>query len=228
MGLQNYYGDGLVVNMKGKLQRASLSGLFVMIIAAGGCNMLAWLGQGVIGEGQAVLVTAAYRGLQYRSVAVLVSSADAIEVRYPQAASGVCQMISGTIARDVPGVQVINADKAIAYTQAHRGWELMPASSIAKQLKVERLVLIDMHEYRTHEPGNTNVWRGMIKATVDVTEVDGADPNTSAFRAEIMNKYPPTGMVGMINSDSRSIEQQMLPGFAVKVMQLFVDHEEKR
>ncbi len=195
-----------------------------------GCQELGWVIQSVFDNEQKVMVKAAYPGLQDRKVAVLVSADDVVAMRYPQAPDEIGRGVSRAVTAELPGTHLLTPDQIDTFTDTHKSWVSMPRSDVAKQLDVQRVVTIDLHEYRTREAGNAHIWLGVVKATIDVYEADGSEPDASIYRSIIEIVHPENQSVGagVLNSDDRTIELGMVKQFSTMAAHLFADHVEIR
>jgi hypothetical protein len=85
--------------------------------------------------------------------------------------------------------------------------------------------MVGLYEYRLHEPGNAHVWRGIMSADISVIEAEAEDPDNPAFSTVISSEYPPGSKVGVLSSDSQTIELGLLKTFATQTANLFSEHE---
>jgi len=65
-----------------------------------------------------------------------------------------------------------DAKQMVDFQQRNIYWNTMEFTKVAQRLKVTRLVIIDLSDYRMHEPGNVNIWKGHVSANVSVDFVD--------------------------------------------------------
>src|SRR5690606_24234076 len=104
-------------------------------------------------------------------------------------------------------------------------WSTLAFDDLIEKLGTQRVVLIDLIEYRTHEPGNAHVWQGLISANVGVIEAEATDPDRMAYSETIGSKFPENSDIGMLNSDDQTIELGMLSLFSRDAAGLFYDHQ---
>ncbi|MBI1373066.1 MAG: hypothetical protein GC159_10075 [Phycisphaera sp.] len=203
-------------------------GVLAVLPALGGCEAAGYVANVVGGGGSDIKVPAEYHGLEGQSVAVLVDADQAILFGYPLAQLEVGQRVSDEIAGNVPGVKVVDAKQIVDFQQRNLYWNTKLASDLAKRLNVTRLVIIDLSDYRMHEPGNVNLWKGQISANVGVVEADSATPNDKAYSTLITVSYPPRGSKEILDSDERTIRLALLDLFAHQVTGKFYEHLESR
>ena len=97
-----------------------------------------------------------------------------------------------------------------------------------KKLGVQRMVFVEMIEYRTHEPGNTAMFRGVAAARINVAEADAKNPDNVAYSTVVNVAYPPDEPEGVPDANELTIRKGMLDLFARAVSDRFYNHEEAR
>ncbi|MEM6459529.1 MAG: hypothetical protein AAF710_09080 [Planctomycetota bacterium] len=206
-------------------------GLLTLAPLMGGCNVIAWGAQAARGDEDApVPVEAQYTDLVDQRVAVMVSADEFTLFRFPRATSRVGQAVSNGIAANVEGAAVSLPAQVDAFQRGNPYWITTRPSRLLDRLGVDRLVVIDLNEYRTHEAGNANVWRGVVDATVSVYEADGEDPDNRTFEAQVRAEYPEGSQFGLVSqtADEATIEAAVLQVFALRAGGLFYDHRDVR
>lgn len=203
------------------MKKMSWALLACMAVLFAGCN-----GPGSMNQ-QVIDVKAQYLDLANRSVAIVVSMSDFTEFKYPQAKQMVTEEIARRIQASVPGVTLTSPGEIIAWQKENAYWTTRPPSMLIKQLKVERLVLVEIGEYRTHEPGDKHVLRGVISASVNIVEAEADDPDNfvASFTKHVM--YPEAGesKIGRIGDDEALIETRTQIRFCETTAGLFYDHQ---
>jgi hypothetical protein len=192
-----------------------------------GCNIVGWLAQAGRGEEKPIPVAAEYLDLRDQRVAVLVSADDQTLFRFPRSTFRVGEAVSRRIIENVPGTDVTLPRQVQEFQRRNPYWITAQPSRLIDQLGVDRLVVIDLSEYQTNEPGNVNVWRGIIDATVGVHEADGEDPDNRSFERQVRVEYPKDSEFGKISESATqdSIEAATLEAFSLRAGGLFYDHE---
>jgi hypothetical protein len=171
-------------------------------------------------------VKAQYYGLQNKTTAVLVTMDDHMLLEFRDADLRLDQAISQKIKSNVPGSVVLAPLQMIKFQRAHPRLAAIPYGQLLKELKADRLLLVDVFEYRTHDPGNPHQWQGVCSAGISVAAADAPDPDDLVFSTQVHVEYPKDAEIGMINSDSASIEAALQTGFSMQVSWLFHDHKE--
>jgi len=210
------------------LRVAFLFALLWMTMLTSGCNIIAWGAQAFRDDDKPIDVAAQYTGLADKRVAVMVSADDYTLFRFPRSTARVCEVVSIGIANNVPGVAVSLPREISKYQHRNPYWITSQPSRLIDALGVDRLVVIDLNEYRTHDQGNRSVFRGSISATVSVYEADEEDPDNSTFQQQVQAQFPEGSAFGVIsdNTEEAQVETAVLKLFTLRAAGLFYDHQE--
>lgn len=170
----------------------------------------------------------AYTGLENKTVAVLVTADLAMVYEHPEVALTIAANVSRRIRRNVPGARVLSAGAIADWQFRTTQWSAMPYGEIAEQLNADRLVLIDVYEYRLHPPGNQWLWEGVCTATVAVIERDGFDPDNYVDAFNIESRFPDVKGVGRDGAVAAQIRTGLLARFVERTAWLFYTHLEPK
>ncbi len=185
--------------------------LLVCFSFLSGCPLFGWLAQGAVGtKPPPVKVHAEYHGLENQTVAVLVDADQALLFQNPLAQYEVSAAISLRLAAGVPGIKVIDAKQVADFQNANIYWNTTKYSELAKKLGATRLMIVDLIDYRLHDAGDVNIWKGVASAKIDVAETDGAKPNDLAYTTNVSVAYPPDKPQGLLNSDAATMRFGLL------------------
>ncbi len=203
--------------------------LIVSILLLCGVLMLSGCGlmQQLPGGPDIIPVKAQYTDLENRSVAVVVSTSDYTDFNHPNARPFITREVTRRIKAGVPGVTVTNPDEVLAWQEENPYWGTRPPSMMIKQLGVDRLVLVEIGQYRTHEPGDRYILRGVISATINIVEADAPDPDKfgGSYPKTVMFPRAKDTQIGMAGVSEQQIEQQTKVWFSEEAAGLFFDHE---
>ena len=192
-----------------------------------GCETVGFIAQGFTSEPPPINVTAEYFGLQNQTVAVLVNTDRNILLRYPQAPLEVGAALSNDLAAHVPGVRMVDPRQCYEYQVRNIYWPTDRASNIARQLGVTRLIIVELNEYRTTEPGNNTIYQGQVSTAVYVAETDGPNPDDFVYETISQVTYPKEP-VPVPDVQEVTIRKGMLDRFAASVGRRFYDHTQER
>jgi len=195
--------------------------LSVAVLLATGCGPARSFNQEVID------VKGQYTDLANRSVAIVVSMSDYVEFNHPDAKRAITEEMARRIQANVPGVTLTSPSEILQWQKDHAYWATRPPSMLIDQLKVERLVLVEIGEYRTHEPGDKHVMRGVISASINVVEAEAEDPDNfgASFTKNTMYPEPGESKVGRVGDSEALIEMRTQIRFCESAAGLFYDHQ---
>lgn len=212
----------LVLLGKGRPRRTcSIAGAMLLVVTSGGCGLVGWGLDTIAGQEKEVEVEADYQGLEGRKVAVIVYAARPTLYRHPDAPMLVTRAVSGRIADEVPTAQLLEPALVTAFQTQNPHW--MPYGDLIEQLGVDRLVVVDLAEYTTHDPKNAHAWRGVLSANIRVVERESSDIDLPVYGNVVRVRYP-DHPVPLLKSDDRTIELGLLNRFSFRVAGLFHDH----
>jgi len=217
--------------MVNPLRRGVLLGVLALLTAAtGGCGVFAAasaIGAQIERE-KKIEVLAEYDGLLNHSVAVVVQSDPSMLYEHPTVTANVCANLSARIATNVQGAQVLDPRIVLQWQYQTPHWSSLPYGQIAADLGVDRVVLVDIFEYRLNPPGNTWMWDGVCAATVGVIEGNGADADEFAFSKNVTVKFPDEEGISREQATARQVETGLLTKFLQRTAWLFFDHIEDK
>ena len=189
------------------------------------CQPAGWLAGAVAGGKRMVDVPAEYRGLDQQKIAVLVAAPNTVLFEFPDVSLNVCRAASGRIAADVPGAALSDPRQVVAFQRNNPQWIGVPTSQLIERLNVQRLVMIDLAEYSTHESGNAHQFRGIVVAQISVTEAGGEVASNAAYSKVVSARFPEEVGLSLLEEDAGTIELGMLDLFSRRVSGLFHDHK---
>ncbi len=201
----------------------SLTGLCASI----GCEAIGYVAQAVDSETE-VEFTAKYEGLNNKRIAVLVNAPLSAQYEHPTAVPRLCEYISAGLRDSCEGAKILPPSYAVAYQANNINWYTMEIPELAKVLGVDRLVVIDLVEYRLQAPGNSYLWDGVIIADVSVFEADGLDPMTPSFSERVKARYPSVDGVRREDAPQATVEQGLQIKYAQEATKLFYTYSRKK
>ena len=173
-------------------------------------------------------VKARYAGLKDKTCAVLVESDAFTLYQYPEVPQIISSGVSARLARDVPGTRLLSPQAVIDWQFRTSQWNSLPYGELAEQLNVDRIVLINLIEYRLHPPGDRFFWEGECIARIGVVERGGLDPDTFAETFDVSAKFPKETGVTIESAPQAAIERGLLFELVQRTSWLFHDHIEPK
>ncbi len=189
----------------------------------GGCKALGAAAY-LIERDKKIEIPAQYTGLENKTIAVVVHADMATLYEHPTIANNIATNVAGRIQTNVAGARVRNPRDIFAWQYHTPGWITVPYGDIARELDVDRVVYIDIYEYRLHPIGNRWLWEGVCAASVGIIERDGLDPDVFANSFNVVAKFPTVTAVGVDTATRSQIETGLTYRFIEETSWLFYDH----
>ena len=169
-----------------------------------------------------------YYGLENKTVAVVVQCDASILYEHSSVYGTIAMNASRRIQENVIGAKVLDYRTVMQWQYQTPTWSMLPYGEIAKELGVERVVLIEVYEFRLHPAGNRYLWDGVCAGTVGVIERDGWDSDSFAKTWDIAAKFPDIAGVGRESATADSIQMGVLAKFVDQCTWLFYRHVEDK
>jgi hypothetical protein len=211
-------------------QRLFAAVLLGAMLASAGCaaaNLAAAIGN-EIERNKKIEVLAAYDGLESRTVAVLVHADASTLYQFPRLYNDLLANVALRIQSNVRGVSVLAPATVFQWQYETPAWMTLPYGQIAEELGVDRVVIIDVYEFRLNPPGNQYMWEGVAAANIGVIERDGADPDAFADTFDVRVAFPTEEGVTRENASGSAIQTGLMTKFVQKCAWLFFDHLEDK
>ena len=217
-----------------RARRVAMGAVCVLTLASGmifvpGCVLGTLIG-GVAQsykETTPVKVEAEYRGLEGKSFAVLVTGDRTIDVDYTGLIAEVSARIDERLAEFAGASGHVPVNDVLAYSANNPSWPAKPRAELAKSLgNPQRLVLIEINEFRLNDPGNGYLWSGAAGGTITVLELDGPIPEEAAFEKQILVTFPDQQGAGPAEFSRDAIISVLLKRFVDRTTWTFYNHEE--
>ncbi|HED53020.1 MAG TPA: hypothetical protein ENJ00_02310 [Phycisphaerales bacterium] len=180
-----------------RLVGAALLGVLV-VVANPGCSIVGWgfMAYEEYRKSGTHIEKAAYTGLKDKNFAVLVSADRMIQANYPEIVPQLTVAISDRLAENVGAAGWVPGKVMLAYQYDHPEWTSRSYGELADELGVQRLIVVDLQEFRLNDPGNRHLWDGVAAATVIVIEADGPFPDDAAHEHFVHVTFPDSGGYG--------------------------------
>ncbi|MDX2147773.1 MAG: hypothetical protein SFZ23_09655 [Planctomycetota bacterium] len=205
-----------------------LAGLGVMLAHLGGCAIGALVGGMAESyrESSTREVKAEYTELKGKNVAVVVTADRMIQADHPGMVEEILGRFNQRIAENAIAGGFARTDQMLVYLANHPQWVAWPPGKLATELGVERLIYVEITEFRLHDPGNQYLWSGIAAGTVSVLEADGPLPDEFAFQKLVRVQFPDKEGYGQADLSERVVKSELLRRFMDRATWPFYDHEE--
>ncbi|MFT3685519.1 MAG: hypothetical protein QM783_11420 [Phycisphaerales bacterium] len=199
-------------------------------LACGGCNIIG----GAISfwayheqrEGSHT-VDAEYRGLPDKSFAVLVTAPAVLQSERPGLTAKLAMGVSDNLAQNSGATGFVPGARIIQYQYNRPNWVARPMGEVAKELGVDRIIFIDISEYRLRDPGNQYVWDGVTSATIAVYETDSAIPDDVVYQKIVQVKFPDNPGFSPTDIPEAAVNSELTRRLSERTAWLFYTHDEK-
>jgi hypothetical protein len=213
------------------IAKAAASALLGIAVFAGqsGCQAIGFMAESYK-RGSTHEVKAEYTGMEGKSFAIVVTADRIIEADHPGIVDRLCSKITERLSNNanVPRAGgFVPAAQVLRYLYDNPAWPAHSLSDLGKDLGgVERLVYIELNEYRLHDPGNPYEWDGVATGRVTVVELDGLSPDTFAFEKTITVKYPDKKGTDVNQLGGSAVTSALSLRFIDRATWLFYNHQE--
>ncbi len=201
-----------------------------LISMVAGCQIFG--AAGVVGQNiereKKVEVLAQYDGLRESTVAVLVDTDMMVMYEYPSVVANLCVNLSRRIGQNVEGVGVLSPSFVLEWQYQTPSWQSLPYGVMCEELGVDRVVWVDLFEFRLNPPGNRWQWEGAASANIGIVEIDGFDPDAFADSFDVTATFPDIAELGRESATASQIQTGLLTKFVQEAGWLFYDHIEDK
>jgi len=169
-----------------------------------------------------------YNGLEGKSFAVIVSADMTTLYENPEMPAQIAAGVTARIERDVPGARKLDPRYVVDWQYRTPQWTTLPYGEIAEHLNVDRVVFVEIFEFRLNPPGNRYEWEGVCAATIGIVERDGIDPDMFASTHDVVSRYPTVSGVAREDAPEQAIRYALLSDFVKRTAWLFHTHLEPK
>ncbi len=169
-----------------------------------------------------------YDGLSHHSVAVVVDAPLDLQYTEPELVDHVAGGLMTRLGEHVPDIKLMHPIKVRAWQYNTPQWNALAFSEMADELGVDRVVLIDIQEFRLHPRGNRWLWEGVCRAAVGVIERDGYDADSFADGWEVTARFPDIDGLDRDAASEFEVQTGLLSEFVKQTSWLFYTHLEPK
>lgn len=217
--------------MRSAMKRGLLGlGLGLLPLGTGGCQVIGFFA-GAYQDNTPKTVEALYTGLEGKSFAVVVAADRGVQGDFPGLVDYIVTRVTGRLAeptnKPLAGGYV-PVEQVLKYAYDNPGWPAKTREVLAKSLGgVERLVIVEITEYRLHDPGNSYTWDGLASAQVSVYELEGSLPESPVYQKTVSVPFPDDKGSGPEQIAQSGVNTALAQRLIDRVSWIFYEHEEK-
>jgi hypothetical protein len=210
---------------------AAFAASLAVAITLSGCI----LGQAIGGMAASVqrtgtkTVAPKYAGLNGKSFAVVVYADRIIQADFPEVVGDLTVTIARRLAEQetlVGASGFVPGERILQYQYSNPRWVVMPWRELGEQLGVDRLIILELQEFRLNDPGNQYTWAGVASGAVRVIELDGPSPETPVFQETVTVRFPDEEGYGPMQMPASTIQLALSKRLVDRASWLFYEHEE--
>ena len=168
---------------------------------------------------------ASYDGLEDQTVAVLVDVDPTTFAREPKLRDQIRDDVCRILKKELDKAEWLPPDRLARFQDKNINWNKITYTQLGQNIgqDVNRLLIITVSEFRLHERGNKDLWRGHAAATVDVVELDRPNPDSAVASYTVTARYPGGHPLGVIAKDHHGFRKRTLMKFTNKIAEKFYD-----
>ncbi|MEM8757578.1 MAG: hypothetical protein AAGF47_07330 [Planctomycetota bacterium] len=207
-----------------------LAGTFALaaaVSAAAGCEVIAFpffIANEIDKQGTHT-EPAQYEGLVGKSFAVLISADRGIQADYPEIVPRLSRRIAEELVANVDVAGYVPGPVILQYQYENPSWSAMAFGEVDDELGVERLVVVDLQEFRLNDPGNRYLYDGVAAASINVVEADGSTPDDVTQELFVRVTFPDAGGFGPEDFSREEIVSVLASRFVNRATWPFYDAE---
>lgn len=167
-----------------------------------------------------------YTGIVDKSFAVVVAADRGIQSIRPQQVARLTTLITQRLIEHADAAGVVPPAVILEYQYNNPRWVTLTYDELAEALGVERLIYVDLSEFRLNDPGNAHLWNGLASGTVGVVEADGPLGDDFAFSRQIAVRFPDQDGYTRTSYTADQVAAVLEKRFVDRLTWLFYDHEE--
>ncbi|MDP6541591.1 MAG: hypothetical protein QGF07_02290, partial [Phycisphaerales bacterium] len=174
--------------------------------------------------------------LDNQKIAIVINADLSVHYQHPGIANLIAEGIVARLAKastegkqGVKNIRILDPGIVARWQFETPQWAAMPSSDLATTLGVDRVIYIDLHEYRLTPPGNQWLWEGRCEATVGVIESNSYEQDGFADVYQIAVGFPRRpSVLSRQEANQSDISRGLLTEFMKQTAWLFYFHEEPK
>ncbi len=203
--------------------------LLLACVTASGCNIVGFFGaiEAERRRSGTITVERVYDGLEAERVAVIVDVSREIDMVSPQIAPAILGEIIARLQANAGVESIVPARDIQRVLYDEPGLLDRTFDEIAARFDVERLVIIQLDEFRLAEPGNEYVWSGQAAGNLLVIEADSYLEDDVRLEQYVNVTFPDQPNTTIDDLSAEDVASQLLWRFANRSSWFFYDHKER-
>ncbi|MEM0982843.1 MAG: hypothetical protein AAGI17_02715 [Planctomycetota bacterium] len=167
-----------------------------------------------------------YDGLTDKTYAVVVEADRVIQAEHPSLVPRLIDRVNTMIHDNAGASQYIPSDRIVRFIYDNPTWQALSRGELAERLGVERLIVVEVLEYRHHSEGNPYIWEGVASAITSVFESDSGIPDDPSFQRSFIVSFPDNTEVLRESIPEAAVRTELTNRVARRAAWLFYEHDE--
>ncbi|MGN6367996.1 MAG: hypothetical protein ACTHN5_07025 [Phycisphaerae bacterium] len=194
--------------------------LLLLPLAFSGCQLFGF-GEEVSGHP----VSAQYKGLDNKSVAIVIYADQATTNEFPAAREELSAFLASKMREHLPTIKLLDYHEVMNWQDDTMNWFGLTEKQIGQHFSVDRVLYIELLDYSVAASKGFGEIQGHIRANCKVTEVDSPS-NSPAWTSLIDVRYPQDHPVDPSQTSPDALRASLLQKFADQLTNRFYDHNE--
>jgi hypothetical protein len=164
--------------------------------------------------------------LEAEKLAIVVYAGTDVLFTYPAVPLEISRDLVNEILKNLrPKIkQIVHPVEVVRWQESNLDWTNMSPLDIAKTFKVDTLLYVEIEQYTTVEERSSNLFRGHIRANVQVVKVGAENNPVFKTKTPMDVLFPEDRPVGVVDAESQiRVGTGLL--FAQKLINKFYDRE---
>ena len=195
--------------------------LLVGLAATAGCDAINYMAYLFAPAMPAKPVPAEFEGLEGHSVAVVIFADQQVQYEYPFARLTLGSAVAAELTEQLKDVRVVDVRKVCRYQDENLYWETMDKTELARRLEADYVLIVDLLQYGTREPGSLNLYRGTIAAQPALYAAAREEHEAKIWGGKVTVTYPSGEAGGVPATDDRGIRNTTERLFARELVRKF-------
>lgn len=195
----------------------------------GGCNIVGFFGalEAERRRTGTIMVEGVYDGLEGQRVAVVVDASREIYMTSPEVVGAILTEIVARLQANARAESIVQPAEVQRMLYNEPGLLDRTYDEVAARFGVDRLIVIQLDEFRLAEPGNQYVWSGQAAGNVLVVEADSYIEDDVRLEQYVNVTYPDRPNTTIDDLPAEAVALELLRRFANRTSWFFYDHEER-
>lgn len=161
-----------------------------------------------------------YRGLEDKSVAIVVYPDLAVTNEFPAAREEISNFIEQQFKVHMPKTRLMNSRDVMRWQDETMNWWALSPVDIGKRFNVDRVLYIELRAYEAKNHVSYGDLQGRVDATCSIYEID-QDRGVPAWRNDVQAKWPLDAPLPSWRANEAFVRRQALEQFADKLVKSF-------